>query len=354
MELDIEKIEQLFASGEKSVSIHIDNEMDYFGENGIIQSIFADSNIEKEFRKLLNGAGFSAKKNKESNGFVVTTIREGYSLILETANNGNFEEVKRLAKVLDEPTHEGLQLCHEGWIVKLNKHNSDLVERMVEMNDTYSISFAKYVYMGIRSEHGGEFPKDDEKAIEAMIRVIDRDNSTQVWQHDKNRIKNMRDFILKSENDFWGALMRGDPELVEKLINGSRTSDDDSDLVSLSSKVCKYLLEYETGDKDKYFISDRFVRRALPFYCDTFNIEVDNFKLSASFFEKKKTKEGEKDYPYSELFKVLEKLQQYANDGKSPDDDDYLDKHRIDHILWFCYRSGSEVEEKKRKASANQ
>ena len=352
MNINIERIKECFANGEKTVFIDASREMFFFGEEGIIQALFEDSVLQNELKKTLKEAGFATRKDSKKNGFTISVLksgsnakRTGYSLILETDNNGNFEEVKRLAKRYDD-TGEGLQLCKEGWIVKLNKHNSDIVEKLVENNDTYSVPFAKYVYKGICAENNDRFPRTNYKAVEAMIRVIDRDNSTQVWQHDKNRIKKMAEFIIDPDKGFWKTLKSKGKDrigLIEKLIDGSRTTEDDSNLVSLSSKVCKYLLEYETGNRDSFFISDRFVRRALPFYCDAFNIPVDNFKCNASFFN---------DYPYSKLFDVLEKLQKYANKGKTPKDDDYLDKHRIDHILWFCYRNGSEVEDKKRKAAS--
>ena len=355
MDINLEIIKEELTNSEKPISIDKTNEMYYLGKKGVAEAFLTNDVVEKELRDLFKSINLSLKKESRKGGFQIkhasdkpSSKRKGYPLILENKNNGNFKEVKRLAKELDDPTHEGLQLSNEGWIVKLNKHNSDLVEKMVEMNDTYSISFAKYVYKGICSEHNNKFPKTNRKAVEAMIRVIDRDNSTQVWQHDKNRIKKMVEFIIDSKNKFWTKLKKGNVDLIEKLIDGSRMTEKDSDLVSLSSKVCKYLLEYETGEKDKYFISDRFVRRSLPFYCAAYGIEVEGLKLNASFFSNNK----DKDYKYPDLFKVLEKLQKHINQDKQPGDNDYLDKHRVDHILWFCYRNGSEVEKKKRDAAA--
>lgn len=354
MNPNFESIKEDLANGEKFIPLNKATESFYLGENGIIQSLLADKELEKEFKSLLKAEGLSAKRVAKRDGYRVSilvekssTKRTGYSLILETGNNGNFEEVKRLAKKID-PTKKGLQLCHDGWIVELNKHNSDIVEKLVETNDTYSVPFANYVFKGICSDNGGSFPRTNLKAIEAMIRVIDRDNSTQVWQHDKNRVKKMASYIKDPNNHFWARLEKPDKNLIEDLIDNSRINADDSDLVSLSSKVCKFLFEYinennkKVDYRDAYFISDRFVRRALPFYCDTYNIDVKNFKLSCSFFN---------DCKYEELFDVLEKLQAKANSGVGKKD--YLNKHRIDHILWFCYRNGSKVEEKKRQASTN-
>lgn len=258
--------------------------------------------------------------------------RKGFELIIETQNNNNFEYIKR--------NNPDLIVEHDGWIVKLCYENSEIVEKLIKQNDNYSISFAELVFKGIVLENGEEFLKTDKKSIEAMIRIIDDDNSTQVWQHGKERIFRMAEYIGNPKNNFWNRLKARDITLVEELITSAKnTSGDGDNLISLSSKICKYLSQFMYNNFDGYFISDRFVKRALPFYCAHYNIEIEGLDL------KKPTCNFFNDYKYEALHKALLQLQKEINTGVEKDK--VLTKHQIDHIMWFCYRSRTEVEDER-------
>ena len=115
-------------------------------------------------------------------------------------------------------------------------------------------------------------------------------------------------------------------KLKEKIKKGR------SGLRSFASKVCKYLCEYLYKNNDKYFVNDRYVRYALPFYLD--NYDVLGFPNGGEF-KKLKTSSAFNNLLYSDLHKYLSALQDTVEKKEKV----RLEKGEIDHIIWYSYKS---------------
>lgn len=212
-------------------------------------------------------------------------------------------------------------------IVKLTKRNSDIIEDLINKDENY-YPFARTLYSYFISLYGIEgFKENKEKSLFAVLREIDRDNSTNVWRYKhRSNFNSCVEYISNPENHFFVRLEGGDPALPDEIVNSCGTP-----LKSLSSKICKYLSEWMYPKKDNYFINDSFVRHVLPFYLDYYGVEKKDNKGN--------TIKGSTDIDklgYESLFDLLRRLNDVAakeNNGVK------LSKSRLDHILWYCYKS---------------
>ena len=229
-----------------------------------------------------------------------------------------------LTKELYTLKEKGLKL-DENNIVELTKENSILIENEIK-NDYDYIPFAKIVYNSLGKEN---IINKDKFSLIALIREIDRDNSTNVWRYRKkdrpieeNGIIRITDYII-ANNTFFERLEKGDIYLIDEIIDYCG-----KEVTSLSSKICKYLSEY-LYEKDNYYINDKYIRCALPFYLDKYNLT----------FYGKKTDLYYANMSYVSLFNYLESIKNKLNNG--------LSRSNIDHIIWYSYKSYNKTEKKK-------
>lgn len=199
-----------------------------------------------------------------------------------------------------------------GEIVLLTRQNADIVENLIASDDNY-FPFSRELFKYYRLRR---IKKPKDKALFAVLREIDRDNSTNVWRYGKNRksLYNVCNYIHDPKNKFFKKLKAGDISLPDNI------AQDENGIKSFSSKVCKYLCEFAYG-KDNYYINDSVVRRVLLFYLDYYEVNHDSI-LDVD------------ELSYEELFNLLEKLRNKANTKHG----NTIKKSELDHILWYCYK----------------
>ena len=219
-------------------------------------------------------------------------------------------------------------------VVEINKNNSDIIENDLSSNEDYKLNLLKIVF----HYYGGKqsFNKYDLESVTALLRIIDLENSTNLWRmkHEKRQtLKNIASYIVDKSTGFWNRL--GDSNelnLVDDLIKVGIKGKGNPGVTakSFASKVCKYIDELYGGNC--YFINDDVVRRVLPYYLCKYNVQIDIEKRKG-----KKKANGNYKYDfdnmsYVELFKCLEALKNKADPTNT------LSKTEFDHILWYSYR----------------
>ena len=252
-------------------------------------------------------------------------VHINYAQMLNSKNNGRFERLLTRTG----PHGETLEVKEgtNGYLIKLNKHNSDLVEYWIQ-NDPGYIPFTEMIFENYVRNNGGHFPMGDRSAVLAVIRIIDIENSTMRWRFDRQAVFNMLNYIMHAENNFWIRLRNGEPDLVQDLADASST--DDGDAKSLASKVCKYCAQFDPdiNNTDLFYINDSFVRHVLRFY------------WAAYFNENKTNEELLGDGSYQVLFHSLRELHEHVEEDV--DENDRIDKSRFDHIMWYCYKNSGD------------
>ena len=222
------------------------------------------------------------------------------------------------------------------YVVLINKANSDLIEEAIQKDQGY-IQFAKRIYEYEKITHNNTFPREDVDSLTALIRMIDIENSTQVWRYDREALKRMVNYVADKKNKFWKRLEKGEPELVDDLTKASKDQSDDSDTTngkkSLASKICKYLAEYDLEGKKKYayYINDSFVRRVI--------IPYIHYYMPKKEFERVKKMKKPDSWSYAELFEELENLHNHIAEAKN------INRSQFDHIMWYCYKESGDKEE---------
>lgn len=201
-------------------------------------------------------------------------------------------------------------------IVLLTRQNADIVEKLIASDDNY-FPFSRELF----NYYGLQRIKDpNDKALFAVLREIDRDNSTNVWRYGKNRdsLYAVCNYIHNPNNKFFDRLDAGDISLPDDIAQCG------TGLKSFSSKVCKYLCEFAGGDN--YYINDSVVRRVLLFYLDYYEVDhsgIDSIRNVDAL-------------SYNNLFDLLENLRNEAN--KKHGNTIEIKKSELDHILWYCYK----------------
>lgn len=202
-------------------------------------------------------------------------------------------------------------------IVLLTKQNAEIVENLIRNDDDYfPFSQKLFNYYGIN-----QIKDNTGKSLFAVVREIDRDNSTNVWRYRTNRdsFKKMISYIADPKTDFFGRLEKGETSLPDSI-----TRQCGAGLKSLSSKVCKYLCDF-AFQKDNYYINDSIVRHVLLFYLDFYNVDHPELKSSHAVDK----------IDYQTLYSWLSKLHKARNEAYK----DEMTKNELDHILWYCYKS---------------
>ncbi len=223
-------------------------------------------------------------------------------------------------------TRNNIEMDRTNNLVKLTKSNSRIIEDLIR-NDYGYIPFANMIYKQLCSENSGSFPNTT-YAWSALVRIIDLDNSTQVWRFHRPDFHKIIDYIVDPSNNFIDRLSRGDVSLVDEIKNSMQPVD----IKSLPSKICKYTSEYMNFG-DNYFINDYYVRSMLPFYLDYYHVDCSNICIRSCF----ETKTHREALPYQVLFDLLDALLVKINETEQ----EPLTKNELDHIIWYCYKSYS-------------
>ena len=199
-------------------------------------------------------------------------------------------------------------------LILINEHNGDEIEKVIEADKDY-IPFAKYIFNYLVKSYQTQMDKD--KLI-AIIREIDRDNSTNIWRYKKSREKIFKavDFIVEPKHNFYERLKVGDKTLPDQI-----NAYVGSGMPSLSSKICKYLAEYIYGN-DAYYINDSYVRALALFYYEYyFGCPHPKYKRIYDI----------NNLSYEELFDLLEEIRFKTCSN--------LTRNKFDHIIWYSYKS---------------
>ena len=239
-------------------------------------------------------------------------------------------ELKKLVK--------NCELKHDHNIVLLNKKNADKIKEEINKDDYY-IPFARILYNHYTNNNKAidEFINNNKERVKdpifIVMREIDRDNNTNVWRYKDKRGNFIKiyEYIKDKNNKFFEELKAKKQDLPDKL-----TEISDIGIKSLSSKICKYLCEY-IYDEDGYFINDKYIRHALPFYLEYYQIE---FPKIINKEGKKVTIESSKDcdkLTYKDLFDSLNKLLTKVNEKVK--EEDKITKNELDSIIWYSYKS---------------
>ena len=126
-----------------------------------------------------------------------------------------------------------------GNLVKLTLGNFTIIKNLISNDDRYKFLYSKIVFdsfceINIFTKNK-EFKRDKDSYI-AVLRMIDFENSTQVFRMHRDDFYKIIDFIMSDEEDFYNRLKDGKITLVDDLVNQCSFK-----LVSFCSKICKFL-----------------------------------------------------------------------------------------------------------------
>ena len=291
---------------------------------------------------------------------------EDYKKMISALDNrGRFRTyVKGLGLDTGKAIHDNKDINLD-WFILLNKHNSEIIEEKIKEDDGY-IQFTKmlvHYHCLINKANPASckeckdltdmFPKYNYNAVLAIVRMIDVENSTNVWRFNRDKLRYMVNYIVTEEpgNNFWSRLdsenEKERKQLVIDLVNSEPDEDEEDSGESenkakpnsLASKVCKYFAQYIYKDEKqkKYFINDSFVRKTLPYYYYYYTGKKTyqaNNKSPVIGINKTNTDH----FKYDELFDVLDVILNEANKGIK-EDDKKITRGEMDHIMWYCYKN---------------
>lgn len=267
--------------------------------------------------------------------------------MVNSKNPGRFDKY-----VMELGLHSGVSKASNPYFKKdknlnylflLDDHNSEIIEREIQEDDGY-IQFTKMIVEYYKTKNHKVFPEYDEDAVKAVVRMIDTENSTNVWRFNREKLLNMVAYIVKRENKFWKELISSNKvvrkKLVKKLAKAAQGQDITEDQEegaqpnSLASKVCKYFAQYIKGDKDTnlYFINDSFVRHTLRYYYHF-------------YCKKDLNKTDIENYEYDQLFDKLDEIYKKAKKTS------HITRGRMDHIMWYCYKNSGNTNKYTRDAN---
>lgn len=233
-------------------------------------------------------------------------------------------------------------------LVKLTRDNVAKVESIIRTDSNYS-SFKeanydndKYSPYWIREmgKHLGQITDEEqketdfEKIVENVIEKIDKENGTHLMadcEKDENGTikKSARDFMKDKiiacyKNETLLKYLK-EPDFSKKNlidilsapteINGKGRSH-----LSFASKFCHYSCYHLFSgeeEQDNYSIYDRFVREALPFYLEKY--EIKNIKIT--------DKSTYKEYQQA-IDAILDKA------------DEKISRNGFDHLVWYYFKGG--------------
>ena len=210
-------------------------------------------------------------------------------------------------------------------IILLTRENANKIERIISSDPNY-FGFSKIIYQKYYNDfkNNNDIWAKRNDSLFALFRILDVDNSTNVWRYKYKRdnFNRMLDYMVDPKNEFFANLKKGDVNLPDIL---SSAAVGGTAVKSFSSKVCHYIC-IEAFGKDHYYKNDKFIRAALPFYLDEY---VVNHNI--------KTKGNVDNWSYKKLHETLESLLEAAN--KKHNNKPEITKGELDHIIWYCYKS---------------
>lgn len=252
--------------------------------------------------------------------------------------------INKLSPVFEEiKNNKALEISKTN-IVLLTKNNAKYIENEIK-NDFNYIPFAKIIFEYYKGLYGIEGIKENkDNCLIAIIREIDRDNSTNVWRYgNAQSIKDVVAYITDPKNNFFKWLKQSDYALPDDI------QKDNKGIYSLSSKICKYLHEYmynknTTGyNSTGYYINDKYIRHALLFYLDFYctylgDKESDKYKESLKN-DKIITSSKVDKLCVAKIYEMLQELHRLSDKQADAMHTDKLTKNELDHIIWYCYKS---------------
>ncbi len=225
-----------------------------------------------------------------------------------------------LKKLIDD-----YKLGNHNNIILLTRDNADTIEGIIKKDPNY-FGFSKIIYQ----KHYNDFKNNADiwanrdGSLFALLRILDVDNSTNVWRYKYKRdnFNKMLNYMIEPKNEFFTKLEKGDVNLPDIL---SSNEVGGTAVKSFSSKVCHYIC-IEAFGLDLYYKNDKFIRAALPFYLDEYAVKHNI-----------KSKGKVDSFNYKELHETLESLLDAAN--KKHKNNPKITKGELDHIIWYCYKS---------------
>lgn len=193
-------------------------------------------------------------------------------------------------------------------MVRLNKHNSDIVEECIAKDPAYQ---SKGKSIMEQYFNAGDYSK---AAYYAVINRIATENSTRT---SKETMECLAAYCADFNNHFLDRLQNGDQELVDTILQHLVENNSRKDK-SLASKVCRYLNEWIYGGF-AYTINDSVVRAIMPYYLAYYN--VDRKLWAGKNFE---------ELSYIEFYGIFSALR-----AKVPE----LNNHQLDHLIWYAYKN---------------
>ena len=197
----------------------------------------------------------------------------------------------------------------ENYLVELNVLNSNTIEQLIENDPNYHFSQTRERFERLWQQKNHQL--DFQDCYERVVKPIAIENSTRTSNENMERFAR---YMVNPEKRFFQRVQEGDIDLVDEMLEYVKDDGGRNDK-SLASKICKYLNEWICNGT-AYAINDSFVRKVLPYYLKKWGVH-DTHK---SFDNVK----------YKTFIGLINKLEEKVG---------CINKHQIDHILWYCYRS---------------
>ena len=193
-------------------------------------------------------------------------------------------------------------------LVALTLRNANAIEALIEQDSNYPPN-AKRTFDQIGKN--ANFSLDDFRKI---IYQIADDNSTHTATPSREAIAR---YIYSPTTRFLERLGKPDYSLVDDIndyvfANVTLPSGRKAHVLSLSSKLCRYLEEWLWGN-DNFAVYDSVVRNLLPYY-----IKQRGLTLTVNL--------GKSTYQ-----QFMEEFNKISNGNK-------VRKHSIGHIIWYSYK----------------
>lgn len=193
-------------------------------------------------------------------------------------------------------------------MVQLTKENAEIVEACIARDPKYQ-SKGKQVM-----EHYFSAGDHSANAYYEIINRIATENSTRT---SAKTMKCLAVYCANSSNHFLERLKKGDPYLVDDLLQHLVDTGNRKDK-SLASKLCRYINEWYFGGC-AYTINDSVVRAMLPYY-------LAYYKIDRTLWLGKKFDE----LSYIEFYEIFSALRDACGS---------LNNHQLDHLIWYAYKN---------------
>ena len=209
----------------------------------------------------------------------------------------------------------------DNYLIKISVANSNVIERLISNDPNYPFRQTKEYFLNMWQQRNGQLTEED---CFDIVKKIVKENSTRTADE---YTKLFAHYMFST--DFFERLANNDIKLVDDMLDNVIASCKAQRIKirkdkSLASKICKYLNEW-LYDANVYSINDSFVRDVLPYYLMIHGVDRKLWiKRNGN-----KIKNIDK-MKYVEFIGLISKLEEKIA---------VLDKNKIDHILWYGYRS---------------